>query len=188
EGQEGAARAGGGRAGGGRGAQAGPGKGRGWEGDEGGGHPRPAGRWGRAAQAPDGLRRQAGGAGAVWEGRPAEARGGCGGGGGGWGGGRHGPGGRGHQDVRGATAQPAGAEGGRLTAGSGFVEQPGGPRFRVVVNAEGQYSIWPADRDPPPGWTADGFAGPEADCLAHIDQVWTDMRPRSARRDGEPGA
>jgi MbtH protein len=54
--------------------------------------------------------------------------------------------------------------------------------FQVVVNDEGQYSIWPADRDIPAGWRHDGFTGSRDECLAHIDQVWTDLRPISARR------
>jgi MbtH protein len=55
------------------------------------------------------------------------------------------------------------------------------PTFYVVVNAEEQYSIWDTRRAIPAGWTATGFEGPEAACLAHIDAVWTDMRPRSLR-------
>jgi MbtH protein len=54
--------------------------------------------------------------------------------------------------------------------------------FRVVVNDEEQYSIWPSDRDLPVGWRAAGTAGSEAGCLAYIDEVWTDMRPLSLRR------
>jgi MbtH protein len=53
--------------------------------------------------------------------------------------------------------------------------------YRVVRNHEDQYSIWPAERELPPGWYADGVQGPKAECLAHIDRVWTDMRPRSVR-------
>jgi len=52
----------------------------------------------------------------------------------------------------------------------------------VVVNDEEQYSIWPAERDLPAGWRPDGFAGTEEECLAYIDEVWTDMRPLSLRR------
>nr|WP_062341152.1 MbtH family NRPS accessory protein [Herbidospora sakaeratensis] len=55
--------------------------------------------------------------------------------------------------------------------------------FEVVVNDEGQYSIWPVGRPVPAGWTAIGHSGPKAGCLAHIDAVWTDMRPRSLRED-----
>ena len=58
----------------------------------------------------------------------------------------------------------------------------------VVINDEEQYSIWPADRDMPPGWHGDGFSGPEADCLAHISEVWTDMRPLSLRRTMDQAA
>ena len=53
--------------------------------------------------------------------------------------------------------------------------------YLVVVNDEEQYSIWDAAAVLPPGWHAAGFSGAEADCLAHIDEVWTDMRPRSLR-------
>ncbi|MEU4368106.1 MbtH family protein [Micromonospora chersina] len=53
--------------------------------------------------------------------------------------------------------------------------------YRVVVNHEEQYSIWFAERELPAGWTATGFEGTRADCLAHIDEVWTDMRPKSLR-------
>ncbi|SCL72253.1 MbtH protein [Micromonospora citrea] len=54
-------------------------------------------------------------------------------------------------------------------------------RFLVVRNDEEQYSIWSADRDLPAGWHEAGFAGTREECLAHIDTVWTDMRPRSVR-------
>jgi MbtH protein len=55
-------------------------------------------------------------------------------------------------------------------------------RYAVVVNAEEQYSIWPAGRDLPAGWRGDGFTGTEDECLAYIDETWTDMRPASLRR------
>ncbi|HEV7679293.1 MAG TPA: GNAT family N-acetyltransferase [Candidatus Dormibacteraeota bacterium] len=51
----------------------------------------------------------------------------------------------------------------------------------VVVNHEEQYSIWPSGRDVPDGWRAVGFEGSEEECLAHIEVIWTDMRPRSLR-------
>lgn len=54
-------------------------------------------------------------------------------------------------------------------------------RYQVVLNDEEQYSIWPADRQLPPGWRSDGTQGSRAHCLEHIEQVWTDMRPRSLR-------
>jgi MbtH protein len=55
-------------------------------------------------------------------------------------------------------------------------------RYRVVLNDEEQYSIWPEDRDIPAGWLAEGTTGTEAECVAHIDEVWVDMRPRSLRQ------
>lgn len=53
--------------------------------------------------------------------------------------------------------------------------------YHVVVNHEEQYSIWPAEQAVPAGWTTVGEPGPKAECLAHIDRVWTDLRPRSLR-------
>jgi MbtH protein len=53
--------------------------------------------------------------------------------------------------------------------------------FQVVVNDEEQYSVWPAELAPPTGWHPAGFTGAHADCLAHVDRVWTDMRPKSLR-------
>jgi MbtH protein len=62
-------------------------------------------------------------------------------------------------------------------------------RYRVVVNDEEQYSIWPSGREIPSGWREDGFEGTKAECLAHVDEVWTDMRPLSLRsRDAKEGA
>jgi MbtH protein len=55
--------------------------------------------------------------------------------------------------------------------------------YRVVKNHEEQYSIWPEAQEMPLGWTDSGKTGAKAECLDHIDQVWTDMRPLSARGD-----
>jgi len=54
-------------------------------------------------------------------------------------------------------------------------------QYEVVVNLEEQYSIWPTDYDRPAGWRAEGTVGTRQHCLDHIDGVWTDMRPLSAR-------
>lgn len=54
--------------------------------------------------------------------------------------------------------------------------------YRVVCNAEEQYSIWPAAKPVPDGWTAEGTEGGKQACLDHIDQVWVDMRPLSLRK------
>ena len=54
--------------------------------------------------------------------------------------------------------------------------------YKVVVNHEEQYSIWPERRENPPGWTSPGVTGSKAECLNYIDSVWTDMRPLSLRK------
>jgi MbtH protein len=54
--------------------------------------------------------------------------------------------------------------------------------YDVVINAEEQYSIWSAARELPPGWSRVGKRGVKADCLAYIEENWTDMRPASLRR------
>ncbi len=53
--------------------------------------------------------------------------------------------------------------------------------FKVVVNDEEQYSIWPVDRETPAGWRDAGKSGTKAECLAWIEMTWTDMRPASLR-------
>ncbi len=55
-------------------------------------------------------------------------------------------------------------------------------RYKVVVNHEEQYSIWLADRENPPGWRDAGFEGLKPECLAWVDEHWTDMRPLSLRK------
>jgi MbtH protein len=54
--------------------------------------------------------------------------------------------------------------------------------YRVVINAEEQYSIWPEYKEIPAGWHDVGKQGSKAECLAYIKEVWTDMRPASLRR------
>jgi uncharacterized protein YbdZ (MbtH family) len=57
--------------------------------------------------------------------------------------------------------------------------------YKVVVNHEEQYSIWPEYKDNPLGWKDVGKAGPKAECLAYIKEAWTDMRPLSLRKKME---
>jgi uncharacterized protein YbdZ (MbtH family) len=57
--------------------------------------------------------------------------------------------------------------------------------YKVVVNHEEQYSIWPEYKENPRGWTDVGKVGPKAECLAYIKEVWTDMRPLSLRKKME---
>jgi len=57
--------------------------------------------------------------------------------------------------------------------------------YKVVVNHEEQYSIWPEYKENPRGWKDVGKAGLKAECLALIKEVWTDMRPLSLRKKME---
>ena len=54
--------------------------------------------------------------------------------------------------------------------------------YKVVMNHEEQYSIWPADRENALGWNDAGKTGTKAECLEYIKEVWTDMRPLSLRK------
>jgi len=53
--------------------------------------------------------------------------------------------------------------------------------YKVVVNHEEQYSLWPVDIANPAGWRDEGTTGTKAECLARVEEVWTDMRPLSLR-------
>jgi uncharacterized protein YbdZ (MbtH family) len=57
--------------------------------------------------------------------------------------------------------------------------------FKVVLNHEEQYSIWPEHNENALGWNDAGKVGTRAECLAYIEEVWTDMRPRSLRKKME---
>jgi MbtH protein len=57
--------------------------------------------------------------------------------------------------------------------------------YNVVVNHEEMYSIWPAYKPLPEGWREAGKSGAKAECLAYIEEVWTDMRPLSLRQKME---
>jgi MbtH protein len=54
--------------------------------------------------------------------------------------------------------------------------------YKVVVNHEEQYSIWPVDMENPKGWSEAGVSGSKLECLSYIKDVWTDMRPLSLRK------
>ena len=55
-------------------------------------------------------------------------------------------------------------------------------RFIVLVNHEGQHSIWPARIDVPAGWTSVFGEDSKEACVAYVDEHWTDMRPQSLRQ------
>lgn len=58
-------------------------------------------------------------------------------------------------------------------------------RYKVVINHEEQYSIWPADRENALGWSDVGKIGDRETCLKFIEEVWADMRPLSVRQRQE---
>ena len=58
--------------------------------------------------------------------------------------------------------------------------------FKVVVNQEGQYSIWPAKPNIPGGWMEVGRSGNKKQCLAYINDVWTEMRPLGCGNHDDP--
>ena len=60
--------------------------------------------------------------------------------------------------------------------------------YKVVVNHEEQYSIWPVERENALGCKDAGKVGTKSECLAYIKEVWTDMRPLSLRKRMEESA
>jgi MbtH protein len=61
-------------------------------------------------------------------------------------------------------------------------DEAGDTIYKVVLNHEEQYSIWPADRENPVGWRDAGKEGSKTECLSYTKEVWTDMRPLSLRK------
>ncbi|ORT57436.1 MbtH family protein [Streptomyces sp. CB03238] len=51
--------------------------------------------------------------------------------------------------------------------------------FRVLVNREGQHSLWPVFAEVPEGWESVYGEADRQSCLAYVEEHWTDMRPRS---------
>ena len=51
--------------------------------------------------------------------------------------------------------------------------------FFVLVNREGQHSLWPISLQVPSGWTVAFEADTRRACLDYVEQHWTDMRPKS---------
>jgi MbtH protein len=59
---------------------------------------------------------------------------------------------------------------------------PGAATHTVLINDEGQYSLWPIRKPVPDGWRAVDKQGSEEECMKYVDEVWTDMRPISLRK------
>jgi MbtH protein len=71
---------------------------------------------------------------------------------------------------------------------TGYEQEDDRTIYEVVINHEEQYSIWPVDRDVPLGWKKVGKSGLKEECLDYIEEVWTDMRPLSLRKQMEEAA
>ena len=52
-------------------------------------------------------------------------------------------------------------------------------QYRVLVNSEGQHSLWPMFADIPQGWTVGLETGSRRACLEYVEANWADMRPKS---------
>jgi MbtH protein len=66
--------------------------------------------------------------------------------------------------------------------GDSIVDSAPPSPWQVVENQDGRMSVWPAERDVPPGWNAVGPAGPKEDCLDWIAGQWVDSRPTGVGR------
>lgn len=51
--------------------------------------------------------------------------------------------------------------------------------FHVLVNDEGQHSLWPSFVPVPQGWKIVHESDSRAACLDYINKNWTDLRPKS---------
>jgi MbtH protein len=58
--------------------------------------------------------------------------------------------------------------------------------FLVLVNAERQHSLWPADLDVPDGWSVAHSRDTRDACLRYVEEHWTDLRPASVASDVTP--
>jgi MbtH protein len=87
--------------------------------------------------------------------------------------------------VRSAVAMPCRKSSQEGDASMSWEEKEDTTIYKVVVNHEEQYSIWPAHRENPLGWNDVGKSGPKQECLDYIKEVWTDMRPLSLRKKME---
>ena len=60
--------------------------------------------------------------------------------------------------------------------------------YLVLVNDEGQHSLWPQFADVPAGWEVAHGPDGRAACLEYVEANWTDLRPLSLVRAMDGGA
>jgi MbtH protein len=51
--------------------------------------------------------------------------------------------------------------------------------YIVLINGEGQHSLWPVFADVPDGWEVAFGEASRQECLDFIEESWRDMRPKS---------
>jgi MbtH protein len=59
--------------------------------------------------------------------------------------------------------------------------------YLVLVNDEGQHSLWPRRVEVPAGWTVTYGPAARQACLDHVEANWTDMRPLRLARQMDAG-
>ncbi|WP_327110319.1 MbtH family NRPS accessory protein [Nocardia sp. NBC_01730] len=52
-------------------------------------------------------------------------------------------------------------------------------KFYVLINEEGEHSLWPVVAAAPGGWTIAYGAADRKSCLRYVETHWVDMRPKS---------
>lgn len=55
--------------------------------------------------------------------------------------------------------------------------------YKVIINAEGQYSIWQENVELSPGWRDVGKSGTEKECADYLKKTWKDLRPVSLQKE-----
>jgi uncharacterized protein YbdZ (MbtH family) len=51
--------------------------------------------------------------------------------------------------------------------------------FFVLVNDEGQHSLWPTFAEVPAGWSRVHGEATSQECLDYVEENWQDLRPKS---------
>ena len=60
-----------------------------------------------------------------------------------------------------------------------------GSAFVVLINEQGQHSLWPAAIEVPDGWSIAYQQNGRQACIEYINNNWTDMRPRAGADIGQ---
>src|ERR1700685_1801280 len=61
-------------------------------------------------------------------------------------------------------------------------------KYLVLINDEGEHSLWPVFADVPAGWEVIFGEDGRQECLDFIEKNWTDMRPNSLIRQMDADA